>query len=110
MEIQHRIRTLLHCVNLLKDDQQRIQVDLYCSENCVQTISEKLASLKSAVQYNAAITNEVELNIDIMRREVSSLKEKLGDSMILTDDGTYLWRIPFVAKSIGEYLCSISPF
>jgi hypothetical protein len=102
-EMQHQINILSHAVNLLNNDQQRIRDEFCSSQNRLQTISQQMVSLKSSSQHNVSIANGIEITINLMGQEISSLKQMVTDSVTITVDDTFLWKITSVAEKIGMY-------
>jgi hypothetical protein len=101
--LQEMICDLSNRVNIVINDQQRIDNELRRSRTLLQVIDQNFFSLKASFEDSVGRARGLKNIQDMLAQEIWSLKQAVHDTLSASCDGTYIWKITGVREKIGIY-------
>jgi len=100
--LNQTIDVLLGSIEVLDDDTQQLSSATVRTQFLLQSISENLSKLKTAVQETNIFVEGLTPNQKVLQQDVDSLKQDIEDKQAVSYDGTLIWRITNVQKKLGR--------
>jgi len=99
--LNQTINVLLGSIEVLDDDTQQLSSATVRTQYLLQSISENLSKLKTAVQETNIFVEGLTPNQKVLQQDLDSLKQDIEDKQAVSYDGTLIWRITNVQKKLG---------
>jgi hypothetical protein len=93
--------TLLVGIQVLNDEAQRLSSESLRDQNLLETFSEDLSKIKTAIQETNLLIDAHKSNQEILQQDLASLQQQVDDQMNISYDGTLIWKITNVRQKIG---------
>ncbi len=100
--LQEVIHVLSNRVNIVSNDQQRIDNEIRHSRNSLEVVNQNLFSLQTSSDDLVSRIRGMEIERNLVAQEIWSLKQAVQDASTSVN-GTYIWKITGVAEKISMH-------
>jgi hypothetical protein len=90
--LQEMIDTISSRVNIVFNNQQRLNTEIQCSQTLLQVVNQNLLSLKASFENIVSCAHRSKDIEDLLAEEISLLKQAVHDALFTSFDGTYIWN------------------
>ncbi|UJR22226.1 hypothetical protein I4U23_025290 [Adineta vaga] len=101
-EVEDVLGILMSGVETLIDDGQRLTRESVQLQLQLHTLAEEASQVKLSTEESRSYVEGVKQNLDILRQDLSSLKEKINDLEHVSYDGTFVWKITNVTEKMND--------
>ncbi len=101
--LQDMIRVISNRVNVVSNDQQRLDAEVRHSQNSLQTVTENLFLMKESCEDIASRARGLKNTEDLLAQQIWSLKQVVHNALSTSFDGTYIWKITGVREKLGMH-------
>ena len=101
-EVRETIDTLVDGVQIMKEDEQRLNNELVQMHNQLDILIRNFEKLKLSVQEQNRAIDGSRSNYETLDEEVASLKQRTEDLHLVPYNGTLTWKVSNVRGKIGE--------
>ncbi|UJR22221.1 hypothetical protein I4U23_025285 [Adineta vaga] len=101
-EVEDVLGILMNGIETLIDDGQRLTRESVQLQLQLHTLAEEASQVKLSTEESRSYVEGVKQNLDILRQDLSSLKEKINDMEHVSYDGTFVWKITNVTEKMND--------
>ena len=100
-EIDPTLNILSEGVSVLDEDRQRLTTESIAQHQKLDTFGKDLTKLKTLVQGQNALLNEITTSQDTAQEDLQSMMTNINQNKTRTHDGAILWRLDHVGRILG---------
>ena len=101
-ELYDMLNMLSGGIETLNDDGQRLNNESLHCQIKMRTLAQDLSQVKLAVEEEKSFLEGLKPNQDVLKQDLSSLKENIDDVQYVSYDGSFIWKITNVREKMGK--------
>jgi chromosome segregation ATPase len=101
-EIHEPIGSLSIAIESLNDDLKRLDTEYIHSQNVLQTVIQRLPTLKQSIDDQNAFVDSLKPIQEIFEEDIRLATQKFNDTRLMSNDGLYIWKINNVQEKMSE--------